>query len=734
MPSNYSAITNHNISRLGSDTASRKSQISIFSDPIQFVYEIIQNADDSGATEITFKLLGKAIVIEHNGKPFTTSDVEEITYFGRGIDSDDLIKTGRYGIGFKSVFAITATPIILSKDEYFKIYDLYCLKEFPYPDGYDTDKLVYEMLDCELGYRTRIVLPFNHLSEKPDYVEELMTDYQAYDSIKKCFFDLNTNSLLFLDSVVRINWYIFDKNTIYTQKVNRDGEKIHIDINEKQIPNIVNSLPIDSGSICREENDDILLLKNIHYLRFNKIVDIKSTDNKEIRKSKISIAFEMERLNNRYKIIPIDNGQVFIYFPAKKENSGLRFHLQAPFVSNAARDSIKNCSENDQLRDHLIFLVVESLHRIRDRDLLTVDFLEVLPNNEDRISDFYLPIQNKIISEFKDKKLVPMKHGGYSSASESYKNSKNTKDISDLITDIDLRILLNKKHGNHPLWIKNPNRNRRSDRFISMLDIEDWTIDQLLDILHSNSDRVNTWLSEKSEGWHNEFYEFLTHFLSKIPLTRKENVAKYIVETRKLFQTYSSIDNDPSPSLDKSRLIWQTMLFLNKHKKENDITENLYRQSTIESLYSTAVKKLISFKWIPQIQHMNKDTEEVVQDRLTSNFQQTFWNDGFKTLNQQKTNIPGIEFVIPEDASVDYLPEGFPYEASQEWLKEISFGVKYKEAQEENEKIVEKITEISEELGIEPDELLIDIEKLLKFLKNNKITLKELFSAYLNRK
>ena len=728
MPSNYILITNHNISRLGSDTASRKSQISIFTDPTQFVYEIIQNADDSGATKITFELLGNSIVIEHNGEPFSTSDVEGITYFGRGVESDDLIKTGRYGIGFKSVFAITATPIILSKNEHFKIYDLYRLKEFPYPDGDDTDRLVNEMLDCEKENITRIVLPFNHLSEKPDYVEELMSVQKAYDSIRKCIQNLNTSSLLFSDSIEKINWYIYDKSTIYTQKVKRNGKIIHIDINEKHIPNLKYIPPIYSGSILREKNNDILSLKNKHYLRFNKTVHMKSADNQEIRNSKISIAFEMEKLNNSYKIIPIDEGQVFIYFPARKENSGLRFHLQAPFVSNAARDSIKDCFENDQLRDCLTLLVVESLHSIRNKGLLTVDFLEVLPNNEDRIPNFYMPIQEKIITEFKDKTLLPMKHGGYSSASEAYKNSKNTKDISDLITDNDLRILLDKKLGNHPLWIKNPNRNSRSDRFISMLDIEDWTIDQLFEILHSNSERVNTWLSEKPQEWHNEFYEYLTHLLSKIPLTRKENVAKYIVETRKLFQTNVSIDNDPSPSLDKSRLIWQTMLFLNKHKKEIGNAERLSRQSTIESLYSTAVKKLISFKWIPQNQPMNKDLEEVVQNSFAPNFQQTFWNDGFKTLNRIKTYNSGIKFVIPEDASVDFLPDGFPYEASQEWLKEINFGCKYKETEKENERIAKIIKEESEELETNPEEFIEDIVKIMKFLKENNITIEELFS------
>ena len=69
MPSDYQAITEYNEEQLGKDTSSRKTQVSMYSDPTHFVYEILQNADDYGATEILFKLSKDDIVIEHNGVP-----------------------------------------------------------------------------------------------------------------------------------------------------------------------------------------------------------------------------------------------------------------------------------------------------------------------------------------------------------------------------------------------------------------------------------------------------------------------------------------------------------------------------------------------------------------------------------------------------------------------------------------------------------------------------------------
>ena len=61
MPSDYKAITKYNEEQLGRDTASRKTQISMYSDSTHFVYEILQNADDYGAKEVFFKLSEKEL-------------------------------------------------------------------------------------------------------------------------------------------------------------------------------------------------------------------------------------------------------------------------------------------------------------------------------------------------------------------------------------------------------------------------------------------------------------------------------------------------------------------------------------------------------------------------------------------------------------------------------------------------------------------------------------------------
>ena len=56
------------------------------------------------------------------------------------------------------------------------------------------------------------------------------------------------------------------------------------------------------------------------------------------------------------KIAPAEIGQVAVFFPAEKENSGLRFHLHAPFVPELSRASVKETPANLPLFKQLLFL------------------------------------------------------------------------------------------------------------------------------------------------------------------------------------------------------------------------------------------------------------------------------------------------------------------------------------------------------------------------------------------
>ena len=99
--------------------------VGLYNDPSHFIYEILQNAEDVNAKSVSFELFENRLDIYHNGRrDFNFKDVEGITGIGLSTKKDDINAIGKFGVGFKSVFAITKSPTIYSGKYHFKIRSL----------------------------------------------------------------------------------------------------------------------------------------------------------------------------------------------------------------------------------------------------------------------------------------------------------------------------------------------------------------------------------------------------------------------------------------------------------------------------------------------------------------------------------------------------------------------------------------------------------------------------------
>ncbi len=354
----------------------------LYPDNAHFIYELLQNAEDTQATKVRFTLSSQGLDFEHNGtRQFSLKDVDSITSIGVSSKLDDHTSIGKFGVGFKAVFAYTITPEVHSGDFHFRIHDLVV----PETNGVTKPILT--------DSKTLFIFPFDH-STKPAKI--------ATEEIRRGLHALGDNTLLFLDHIHSIEYQLSQNSLGFLRRIDHDADHIEI---------VAHHPGGNSNST--------------HWLRYQKNVDVIDEDGKP-KSCRIAIAYslmEVENATNQptWKIVPLNRGQVSIYFPAAKEKSDLRFHIHAPFASTVARDSVRNSPANNQLRDHIAELVIQSIISIRDQGMLTVDFLAVLPNNSDQLTPFYQPIRKNIIQAFQKIALTPTRSGSHAPSELLYR-------------------------------------------------------------------------------------------------------------------------------------------------------------------------------------------------------------------------------------------------------------------------------------------------------------------------
>ena len=156
MTSNYEAIRADNERRYGTDIGRIGPMLlaNRYDDRTHFIFEVLQNAEDAlakrgqweGKRAVEFSLTPKALGVTHFGKPFDEDDVRGIC--GIGESTKGLTSIGRFGIGFKSVYAFTDSPEIHSGTEHFAI------DSFVWPRAVTGDHLPPEQTVIRLPFRS----------------------------------------------------------------------------------------------------------------------------------------------------------------------------------------------------------------------------------------------------------------------------------------------------------------------------------------------------------------------------------------------------------------------------------------------------------------------------------------------------------------------------------------------------------------------------------------------------
>jgi hypothetical protein len=446
-----------------------------YPDQAHFVFELLQNAEDAQATEVSFSLSSEGCGFEHNGaRVFTEPDVRSITGIHNSTKKKSADEIGKFGVGFKSVFVYTLTPEIQSGDFAFRISDL----------------VMPERLDFDVGDRavTRFWFPFNN-PKKPKDV--------AFREVGEGLHDLAETTLLFLSNIHAVNWKVDDEQQGSIMRIEHSDEHVEV-------------LKESGGSTTATSN----------FLRFSETVE-------GLSRQKVSIAFSLKPtkekepyrsdvpLAKQFKIVPVP-GQVAVFFPAEKETSGLRYHLHAPFVPELSRASIKDTPANAPLFKQLASLSASALQGVKSLGFLTTDFLAVLPNRNDQLGDRYQVIRERIMEAFNDQPLTPTYDKSHAPAKQLIQAKASLKE---LLSIEDIEFLIEYSDA-APKWAASRAlQGTNVERFMSSLAIKDWDVTNFLEELSRNLSTSYSWrpratdfldwLSSKEPEWIQQLYALL---------------------------------------------------------------------------------------------------------------------------------------------------------------------------------------------------------------------------------
>ena len=195
MTRDYEAIRSENIKCYGTDIGRIGPMLLTdqYGERTHFIFELLQNAEDAlarrigwqGSRAVSFDLKETSLRVSHYGAPFDEADVQGIC--GIAKSTKNINEIGRFGIGFKSVYAFTERPEIYSGSEAFAI------EKFVWPIAIQTSTIDRDTDE------TVIQIPF-----RP-------TDNSAQDEIANGLRRLGIYGLLFLRQINEISWNVEDR-------------------------------------------------------------------------------------------------------------------------------------------------------------------------------------------------------------------------------------------------------------------------------------------------------------------------------------------------------------------------------------------------------------------------------------------------------------------------------------------------------------------------------------------
>jgi len=488
MPVDYDAIREENLGRYGTDVNQYGQGLLVdrYDDRTHFIFEVLQNTEDAlkkrnnqgGQRSVEFALSDAALTISHYGKPFDEADVRGICGIGKST-KEELTDIGRFGIGFKSVYAFTDTPEIHSGEEHFAI------DSYVWPRSVATKPLASE--------ETQIHIPFRG-SEK-----------SAKDEVLKGLQRIGPKTLLFLRGIEEVSWSVDGGHSGHylrsTEEVPASGaRKVQI-------------IGQDASGDIEEE-----------WLVFSREVFRGETS---VGHVETAFALTLDTAKGQSQSVRRVTGFPLVAFFPTVLATNLGFVLQGPYRTTPSRD---NVPPRDDWNQHLVketaILLTSSLEGLKQLGLLSVSALRCLPLDSSSFAEDsrFAPLFQAVRDNLQTRALLPAYGGGHIAA----QNAKiaGSRELRELVSPEQLTQLFASPDA--LFWLSDditPDRESELYTYLTReLGIAAVTPDSLVRQLSHTPD----FLIAQPDEWIESLYEFLNgqrgreirRLLPTIPLVR----------------------------------------------------------------------------------------------------------------------------------------------------------------------------------------------------------------------
>lgn len=410
--------------------------IQLYTDKSHFVYELLQNAEDAEAKSIKFVQYPDRLEVFHDGKPFTSANLQGLCDIGKSDKVDNLNQIGEFGVGFKSVFGICDTVRLYSSPSAFRDQSR-CdeaeqfaveIVDFTRPEDIQDE-------DMDHSYTTRFVFPY--------VVGKTFSGFDSIENLNKTLSsklqNLGITTLLFMKNLEIIEYQIRLDDSII------EGEYLL----EKKIINDHCTL-VSAIGVGSQENKD----EEISYLKFSRAIDVGSPRT-------VDIAFPVSiKEDGTYECQKPKSPYVSVYFPTETE-SKLDFIVQGPYRTTPNRSSIPaDDVDNKKLASITAMLLKDSIIELRNDKKLNMSFVKALPIDARVFQHYSLfePLYSTVKILFSTLPVIPCKNGEYVTA-KCAKIARQDK-LAALLTDELLSRLVNDNQSYHwlPTFLTETNR------------------------------------------------------------------------------------------------------------------------------------------------------------------------------------------------------------------------------------------------------------------------------------